>query len=65
MADIESLKRELEEIRAELKGLDPNSRAYRKLDEERADLEAQLTGSGAIAQGDGATALGQGPSLEG
>lgn len=59
MADIESLKRELAEIKAELKGLAPGSRAYRKLDEERAALEAQLTGSGAIAQGEGATALGQ------
>ncbi len=41
MADIESLKRELEEIKAELKVLAAGSRAYRKLDEERALLLSQ------------------------
>lgn len=63
MADIESLKRELEEIKAALKTLTPDSRAYRNLDKERAEIEAQLIGSGAIAQGEGATAAGAGATV--
>lgn len=58
MTDLEQLQKELAEIKAELKTLDPNSRAYRKLDEERTELEARLTGNGAIAQGQDALAVG-------
>ena len=58
MTDLEQLQKELAEIKAELKTLDPNSRAYRTLDKERVDLEARLTGNGAIAQGQDALAVG-------
>ena len=44
MTDHEQLQKELSEIKAELKTLDSNSRAYRTLDKERVDLEARLTG---------------------
>ncbi len=60
MADIESLKRELEDIKAELETLKEGSLAYRLLRERQASLEAQLIGDGAIAQGQDAFAIGQG-----
>jgi len=40
MPNLEKLKKDLEEILAELETLPPCSRAYRKLDEERAEIEA-------------------------
>ena len=58
MTEIETLKKELEEIRAELETLAPDSHAYRKLDEERVELEARLVGNGAIAQGQDTLAVG-------
>ena len=58
MTEIENLEKELAEIRAELETLAPDSRAYRKLDEERAELEARLVGDGAIAQGQDTLAVG-------
>lgn len=58
MTEIETLKKELEEIRAALETLPPGSRPYRKLDEERAELEARLVGDGAIAQGENSRAVG-------
>lgn len=65
MADIESLKRELEEIKAEVETLKEGSLAYRLLREWQASLEAQLTGDGVIAQGAGAKAVGKGGVMVG
>jgi formylglycine-generating enzyme required for sulfatase activity len=59
MSDIERLKKELEEIKHELASLKEGSRAYKALAEEKAWLEAKLEGSGAIAQGEGAKAVGE------
>ena len=59
MSEIDQLKKELEEIKQELASLKPGSRAYKALDAERAELEAKLVGSGAIAQGDGSKAAGE------
>ena len=59
MSDIERLEKELDEIKQELASLKDGSRAYKALEEEKLKLEAQLEGSGAIAQGLGAKAVGQ------
>lgn len=59
MADIEQLKKELEEIKKELAALQEGSLARKMMLGRKAEIEAQLIGSGAIAQGDGATAIGQ------
>jgi len=59
MSEIEELKQELAEIKKEMEGLSPESRAYKGLKQAKADVEAKLIGAGAIAQGEGATALGK------
>ncbi len=59
MTDLEELQKQLDGIREELKTLLPGSHAHQRLSEERAALEAQLAGSGAVAQGDGATSVGE------
>lgn len=58
MTDVDRLKQELEEIKKELAALKTDSRAYKALEQQRADVEAQLIGAGAIAQGDKALAVG-------
>ena len=51
MPDIDALNKELEEIKQALASLSEDSRTYRTLLAEKNELEAQLTGAGAIAQG--------------
>lgn len=63
MSDLERLKKELDEIKQELASLKEGSRAYKALEDEKAKLEAALTGDGAIAQGPGAKAVGKGAVL--
>lgn len=63
MTDIEKLQQELQEILEELKTLTPASRAPRHLSEEKATIEAELRGSGAIAQGDNAKAVRAGGQM--
>lgn len=50
MSETERLKKELEEIKQELATLKEGSRAYKALEDEKAKLEAQLTGFVPIAQ---------------
>lgn len=59
MPDTEKLQQELEEINKELATLKEGSRAYQALMKDKVALEATLTGSGAVAQGDGAQAVGE------
>lgn len=63
MSEVDRLKKELEEIANELATLKEGSRAYKALEQEKATLEAQLIGAGAIAQGVGATAAGEGATV--
>ena len=60
MTDVEQLQKDLQEIIDELKTLALGSRAHSNLTKEKAAIEAELTGSGAIAQGNGAKAIGAG-----
>ena len=59
MTEIERLKKELQEIKQELAAQVEGSRAYKALKRDEAEVEARLIGAGALAQGDGATAIGQ------
>jgi formylglycine-generating enzyme required for sulfatase activity len=59
MPDLEQLRKDLEEIIEELKTLQPGSRAYGLLAGQKAAIEAQLNGGGAIAQGENAKAVGE------
>ena len=59
MTDLDELQKQLADIREGLKTLLPGSSVHQKLREEQAALEAQLTGSGAVAQGDGAMSVGE------
>jgi predicted ATPase/class 3 adenylate cyclase len=59
MTELEELQEQLNDIREALQRLTPGSRAHQKLSEEQAALEGQLAGSGAVAPGDGATAIGE------
>ena len=59
MIDVEHLQKELDEIKKELTSLKEGSRAYRNLSAEKAEIEARLIGSGAIAQGDNTIAIAQ------
>ena len=56
---LEELQKQLDDVRAALEKLLPGSRAHQTLSKELTDLETQLRGSGAVAQGDGATAIGE------
>ena len=59
MTELEELQKQLNDIREAMQKLTPGSHTHQKLDEELATLKAQLTGSGAVAQGNGATAIGE------
>ena len=63
MADVDRLEKELEEIKKELAAQIEGSRAYKALARDKAEVEAQLIGAGAIAQGDGAVAAGEGATV--
>jgi formylglycine-generating enzyme required for sulfatase activity len=63
MADVKQLKKELDEIQKELAALKEGTRAYKALQEQKAEIEASLQGDGAIAQGAGAKAVGKGGIL--
>ncbi|MGC1377011.1 MAG: hypothetical protein WA821_12340, partial [Anaerolineales bacterium] len=57
---LEQLRKDLEEIIEKLKTLQPGSRAYGLLAGQKAAIDVQLSGDGAIAQGPGAKAVGAG-----
>jgi formylglycine-generating enzyme required for sulfatase activity len=59
MADVKQLKEELAEIKQALDSLTRGSTAHKMMSERKSEIEAELRGSGAIAQGDGAIAAGQ------
>ena len=59
MTEREELQKQLKDIREAIQRLMPGSRAHQQLSEEQAALEAQLTGSGAVAQGDRSTSIGE------
>ena len=63
MTDVERLKQELEEIKKELAAQVEGSRAYKALERDKAEVEAQLIGAGAIAQGDNTMAAGKGATV--
>ncbi len=63
MADIDRLKKELEEIKQELDAQVEGSLAHKALMRDKAEMEAQLIGAGAIAQGDYAVAAGEGATV--
>jgi formylglycine-generating enzyme required for sulfatase activity len=56
--EVDRLKQELKEIKQELAAQVVGSRAYKALERDKAEIEAQLIGAGAIAQGPGALAVG-------
>lgn len=56
----EQLRQKLAEIEQELAALKPGSRAYQALLSEKAGLAAQLSGAGALAQGQDSFAVGAG-----
>jgi formylglycine-generating enzyme required for sulfatase activity len=58
MADVKQLKKELEEIKQALAALTQGSTAHKIMSERKSEIEAQLSGSGAIAQGEHAKAAG-------
>ena len=63
MTEIERLKKELEEIKKELAAQVEGSRAHKALTRDKAEVEAQLIGSGAIAQGANSIAAGAGATI--
>lgn len=63
MTDVEQLPKELQQIIETVKTLPPNSPLYLLLTQRKATIEAELIGSGAIAQGDGAKAVGAGGAM--
>ena len=71
MSDQDEIQRKLQKIIAQLESLketlegDDLQQASAPLLAQKAALEAQLTGSGAISQGDGAQAVGAGGLLIG
>jgi len=65
MSDIESIQKEIEELKRELAKLEQGSLLWTMVSERLAQSQAQLTGDGAIAQGPGAMAAGEGSILVG
>jgi formylglycine-generating enzyme required for sulfatase activity len=63
MAEIEQLQKELEEIKKVLASLTEGSVTHQIMTERQRTIEAELKGSGAIAQGNGAKAVGAGGAL--
>ncbi|MBC7813320.1 MAG: hypothetical protein H7175_19330, partial [Burkholderiales bacterium] len=59
MTELEDLQKQLNDIREAMQKLAPGSHAYQRLGDEQAALEAQLAGSGAVAQGNGTTSVGE------
>jgi formylglycine-generating enzyme required for sulfatase activity/energy-coupling factor transporter ATP-binding protein EcfA2 len=59
MSDADRLKKEIEELKRELAKLEEGSLAWKMVSDQIAERTARLIGDGAIAEGDGAKAVGK------